>query len=118
METKTIIEIDAAGRALGRVATEAASALRGKNSLAFMRHLDPKVAVTVVNAKQLKIAPQKLTDKNYRRYTGYPGGLKSASLEQVIAKKGYAEPLRRAIKGMLPANKLRAKMLNNLTIHE
>ncbi len=115
---KKIYKIDAAGRALGRVATEAAIALRGKNQPNFERHLLSKVMVTITNARQVKITGTKLTGKIHSRYSGYPGGLSHLSLEQLIAKKGYAEPLRLAIYGMLPSNKLRAKMMNNLTITE
>lgn len=110
------IIIDAAGRALGRVASEVAVALRGKLSPSFTRHELPPVRVRVVNAGQLSIRPAKLKSDTLKRYSGYPGGLKQPSLGEVIAKKGVAEPLRRAIKGMLPANKLRPKLLAKLKI--
>jgi large subunit ribosomal protein L13 len=115
---KSNITIDAKGRTIGRVATEVAMALRGKNKPTFERHIDPNVAVSIINASQIKIDPRKLVSKEYKRYSGYPGGLNMMSLEKTIAKKGFAEPLRLAVKGMLPSNKLRSKLLNNLTIHE
>jgi large subunit ribosomal protein L13 len=115
---KKIYKIDAAGKVLGRVATEAAIALRGKDQPNFERYILSQVAVTITNASQVKITGTKLTSKIHSRYSGYPGGLSHLSLEQLIAKKGYAEPLRLAIYGMLPNNKLRAKMMNNLTITE
>jgi large subunit ribosomal protein L13 len=113
-----LVTIDAKDQPIGRVATKIANALRGKDSPSFERHVLPDVKVTVVNASKLKIDERKLESKSYKRYSGYPGGLKTRTLKQSIEKKGYAEPLRHAIKGMLPANKLRAKILNNLTINE
>lgn len=118
METNKKIIIDAAGRSIGRVATEAAIALRGKDKPDFERHILSNAVVVIENASKVKITGDKLASQIHARYTGYPGGLKHLSLEQVIAKKGYAEPLRLAIYGMLPANKLRSRMMTNLTITE
>ncbi len=113
-----VITIDAKGRSLGRVASEAAVALRGKLSPAFERHVAPKQKVVVINASQMKLSlhKQKTTDKV--RYSGYPGGLRTLTWEQIIAKKGYAEPLRVAIEGMLSRTRLRPAMMTNLTITE
>lgn len=116
--TKEIYKIDADGKILGRVASEAAKALRGKMSPSFTRHLNPNLVVEIVNAGKMKISPTKLQAKTYARYSGYPGGLKFPSLGLVASKHGLAEPLRAAIKGMLPANKLRARLLINLDINE
>ncbi|MEK7650482.1 MAG: 50S ribosomal protein L13 [Patescibacteria group bacterium] len=113
-----IYKIDATGRVLGRVASEVAMILRGKTDPNFLRHVAPNTRVEISNASKMKLATPKLKAKTYARYTGYPGGLKLPSLEQVIAKKGYSEPLRLAIKGMLPRNKLRAKFMTKLTISE
>lgn len=110
--------IDATGKILGRVASEAAKVLRGKDEPSFERHILNTTKVQIVNASKLKLDPKKLISSDYVRYTGYPGGLKQLKLQQLIAKKGYSEPLRLAIYGMLPANKLRAKLMNNLTISE
>lgn len=110
--------IDAKGRVLGRIASEAAVALRGKNDPNFERHILTSVKVKILNAAKMKIAPAKKVSKDYVHYSGYPGGLRHESLGQAIAKSGYAEPLRRAIYGMLPNNRLRAKMMTNLTIEE
>ena len=116
--TKQTYEIDATGKILGRVASGAAAILRGKNKVTFARHILNTTLVKITNASKLKILPAKRVGKIHTRYTGYPGGLKHLSLEKMIAKKGYSEPLRLAIYGMLPANKLRAKLMNNLTITE
>ncbi|MBI2097838.1 MAG: 50S ribosomal protein L13 [Candidatus Vogelbacteria bacterium] len=114
----SIITIDAAGQALGRVASRAAAVLRGKTSASFERHILPSVRVKVINAAQIKIAPSKFTGKIYKRYSGYPGGLRSESLEAKLARRGAAEVFRLAIKRMLPNNKLRARLLKNLSIED
>lgn len=108
--------IDAKGRTLGRIATEAATLLRGKNKPTFERNIAPKVKVTIINAAEAKIPAKKTLDKYYKHYSGYPGGMKYQTLEQVIAKKGVKEALRHAVFGMLPINKLRPIMIKNLTI--
>lgn len=113
METYTI---DAQGRKLGRVASEAALLLRGKTTPNYKAYVQPQVKVHIKNAEKLDLSEKKLKDKIYTRYTGYPGGLKEQTLEEVIAKKGYEEAIRKAIYGMLPANKLRKGMLKNLNI--
>lgn len=116
--TKTVYEINAEGKALGRVASMAALALRGKNQPTFQRHILPKVEVKIVNASKLAISTAKRQNHMRKRYSGYPGGLKEISWQELITKKGYAEPLRLAIKGMLPANRLRPEIMKNLHITE
>ncbi len=113
-----IITIDAKGESLGRVASRAAMALRGKTSPAFQRHLDPGQKVAVINVAQLNLTVKKQKETTKVRYSGYPGGLRTLSWEQIIAKKGWSEPLRLAIQGMLPRNRLRSKLMTNLTITE
>lgn len=113
MESYTI---DASGKVLGRVASEAAVALRGKRRPDFERHRLPSVRVNIVNASKIKLSETKRKSKIYYHYSGWPGGLKLRTLESLIEKKGYAEPLRLALKGMLPANKLRSRLLKNVTI--
>jgi len=112
------VTIDATGKAIGRVASEAAVALRNKNSAEFERHLTPAVKVSIINASLMDVSNKKKKTKVYHHYSGYPGGLKEETLEHVIDKKGYREALLRAIKGMLPDNKLRAVAMKNLTITE
>ncbi|MAZ40925.1 50S ribosomal protein L13 [bacterium] len=108
--------IDAQDRQLGRVASEAALLLRGKTTPDFKANVAPKVKVHVVNASKLNITERKAKGKVYTRYTGYPGGLREQTLEELIAKKGHGEAVRKAVYGMLPGNKLRKEMLKNLTI--
>src|SRR3989344_9582263 len=104
-------QIDASGLSLGRVASRAAALLRGKSEPAFERHLPSRVEVTVLNAAKIKLPAKKQVQKIYRTYTGYPGGLKSEKLETMISRHGYAEPVRLAVKGMLPNNRLRREWL-------
>ncbi len=111
-------EINAENRTLGRVATEAAMALMGKDKPTYQPNKISGSKVKIVNASKLKITAQRMAGKEYKRYSGYPGGLKSASMAQVIAKKGYSEILIKAIKGMIPRNRLQNDRMKNLTISE
>ena len=110
--------IDAKGKALGRVASEAAHLLLGKNTVTFTKNLTAQVTVTIENASKLSISEKKQDQKEYLRYSGYPGGLKTATLKEVAAKKGYSEILRKAIRGMLPKNRLQALRMKNLIVIE
>lgn len=109
--------IDASGKRLGRVASEAAMLLLGKDSPTFKRHIAANVHVTIENASKLEITDTKMKDTVYTRYTGYPGGLRKVSMEKLAQTKGYEEVLRKAIYGMLPGNKLRNERMKNLTIN-
>ncbi len=109
--------IDATGKRLGVVATEAARILQGKDTPDFARHLVESVTVTIVNAAKLNI-PEKKKAEIYQTYSGYPGGLRSETLVHLGKRRGYAEVLRRTIGGMLPGNKLKKPMLKNLIITE
>ena len=108
--------IDAKGKKIGRVATEAAHHLMGKDSTDFARNKVAEVTVEIVNASQVDIHPKKFVQKEYKSFSGYPSGLKHTKLQDVIAKKGYEEVLKTAVRGMLPGNKLRPIILKNLTI--
>lgn len=108
--------IDASGKKIGRVATEAAFALMGKNSPSYTPNAMPSTAVTITGANALDISTKKATEKTYRHFTGYPSGQKVYSLEKVVADKGAAEVLRHAVRGMLPSNKLRDRRMKLLTI--
>jgi large subunit ribosomal protein L13 len=99
-------EVDVAGKTLGRVATEIAQLLVGKNKTYFVRHLDCGDFVNVKNASKIKVTGKKETDKIYSRYSGYPGGIRNVSLKE-IQKKNPNEIIRHAVYGMLPNNKLR-----------
>lgn len=98
-------EVDARGQVLGKVATKVATLLVGKQKPYFVRHLDCGDYVTVLNAKDVVLTGKKWTKKKYTRYSGYPGGLKTATAQEVMAKKP-TEVVRHAILGMLPKNKL------------
>lgn len=110
--------IDAARRSPGRVATEIAVLLMGKNRTDFAKNKIPDVEVEVVSAGSMRLNQNKMRDKRYARHSLYPGGLTLESMAHVVEKKGAREVLRRAVYGMLPKNKLRAKMMNNLKISE
>lgn len=110
--------IDAKGRKLGRVSSEAAVFLMGKNKADFQKNLVADAKVKIENASKMDINAKKLETKEYKTYSGYPGGLKTKKMSQVVDKKGFAETLRNSIYGMLPSNKLRAKLMKNLIITE
>lgn len=112
-----MIEIDAKNKALGRVASQAAKILMGKNKADFKNHVVKTEGVHIVNASKIKL-PAKRIEKEYKRYSGYPGGLKSETMEMIIAKKGYTEIFKKAINGMIPANRLRNERMKNLKITE
>lgn len=119
-ETKTKkIEytIDATGKRLGIVATEAATYLIGKNLPTFAKNVAPDVLVTIENAAQLDI-PEKRKKDIYQSYSGYPGGRREETLEHLGERLGYAEVVRRTVKGMLPKNKLQTVRMKNLVVTE
>lgn len=109
---------DASGRSLGRVASDAAQALLGKKSPQYVQNKVLPVTVTITNAKKLLLTEKRTKQKEYTRYTGYPGGLRTANLEMLIDKKGVAEAIRKAVDGMLPRNKLRKERMKRLTIND
>ncbi len=108
----------AENKRIGRIATQAAVYLMGKNLVDFKRNAIPQIVVEIKNTSKALIDEKKKTQKTYSRYSGHPGGLKQPRMEQVVGKKGYSELFREAVSGMLPKNKLRAKMLKNLMITE
>ncbi|OGG76482.1 50S ribosomal protein L13 [Candidatus Kaiserbacteria bacterium RIFCSPLOWO2_01_FULL_55_19] len=110
--------IDATDRTLGRVASEAASALLGKKSVHFAKNQALPIKVTVENAGKMHLPARRVEGKVYTRYTGYPGGLYSMSMKEMIAKKGIAEVLKKTIDGMIPRNKLRTPRMKNLIVTE
>ena len=112
------IVFDAEGKKLGRLATEVAVHLMGKDLPEFARNTIPERIVEVINVSKLDITDKKKKEKEYKRYSGYPGGLKSRTMEEVIEKKGYGEVFEKAVYGMLPGNKLRPRMMKNLVIKE
>ena len=107
---------DAEGQVLGRLASRIASVLRGKNSAGYSPHLDAGDFVVVVNAANVKLTGKKLTDKEYIRHTGWPGGIRRASAAEVLAK----DPTRlihEAVEGMLPKNRLGRKLATKLKVY-
>ncbi len=110
--------IDAADNTLGRVSSRAARLLLGKHRPDYAPHTVAPVQVTVINARKLRISPNQLRDKVYLSYSGYPGGQKVRTMAKMIEKKGYREVVRRAVYGMLPANRLRARLMKQLVIEE
>jgi large subunit ribosomal protein L13 len=110
--------IDAKGKKLGRVASQAASLLIGKDSTDFRRNVVPKTEVIIVNAGGLDLNEKKLDQKKYKRYSGYPGGLKEEVMRHKLARRGIAEIVKQTVYGMLPKNKLRSRMIKNLKVSE
>ena len=107
--------VDASGKTLGRLATEVARRLRGKHKPEYTPHVDTGDYIVVVNAKDVHVTGNKLSDKMYHRYTGYIGNLKSASLEDML-EKSPEKVIQLAVKGMMPRNPLGRQMLRKLKI--
>lgn len=110
--------IDATGKSLGRVASDAAQALLGKKSVKYVQNKVLPVTVTITNAKKLRLQEKKVQQKTYLRYTGYPGGLRSTSMTEFIEKKGISEVMRKTVDGMLPRNKLRKERMKRLIVKD
>ena len=114
--TPVTYTIDATDRTLGRVASEAAHALLGKRSAQYAQNLAMPMKVVIENASKLHLPSRRTAGKVYTHYTGYPGGLRSITMKELIAKKGIEEVVRVTVDGMLPRNKLRAPRMKNLVI--
>ncbi len=110
--------LDAQNKKMGRLASEIARILQGKDGASYARNTHPKQEVKVINVSKMDIPPAKMRQKTYSHHTEYPGGFRRQTLEAVVVKKGYGEALRKAVRGMLPDNKLRAQMLKLLTLEE
>lgn len=108
--------VNAESKILGRLASEIANLLRGKNKPEFTPNVDMADEVVVINAAKVKITGKKLKEKKYQRYSGYPGGKKEVDLETMLSKKPE-EVIRHAVKGMLPHNPLGRKMLKKLKVY-
>jgi large subunit ribosomal protein L13 len=113
---KKWVVVDVEGRALGRVATEIAIILRGKNKPGFTPHMDTGDNVIVINAEKVTLSGKKMTDKQYFRHTGYPGGVKLTTPEEIL-EKNPTQLLTKAVKGMLPKNSLGRELLRNLRVY-
>ncbi|MDQ3244782.1 MAG: 50S ribosomal protein L13 [bacterium] len=110
--------VDAEGKTLGRLATEIAMKLMGKDSPSFERNMYTGSPVSVVNASKINITPKKLESLQHLRYSGYPGGLRTTKGTETKEKKGMRELVRFAVERMLPKNKLQREMMKHLTVTE
>jgi large subunit ribosomal protein L13 len=108
--------VDAEGQTLGRLATQIAEVLRGKRKPTYTPHVDTGDFVVVVNAEKVVVTGSKRTQKIYYRHSGYPGGIKSRTFDEMIEKKPE-DVIRLAVKGMLPKNRLARKQLTKLKVY-
>jgi large subunit ribosomal protein L13 len=108
--------VDAEGQTLGRLATRIADTLRGKDKPQFTPHVDTGDFVVVVNAEKVAVTGKKLDDKMYHRHSGYPGGLRSRTLREQLERRPE-EVIRKAVKGMLPRNRLGRAQIRKLKIY-
>lgn len=106
---------DAENKVLGRLATEVAKVLSGRNNIDYVPHIDSGDFVVIINASKVRVTGKKETDKIYHKFSGYPGGISSISFKDLI-KKDPAKVIQNAVYGMLPKNKLRDKMMLRLNI--
>lgn len=110
--------IDATNKKIGRVAQEAAMILMGKDSPMYEANIVTTEGVHIINASKADISEKKKKEKEYKWFTGYPSGLKTRSMNEMLEKRGVEEIYRKAIMGMLPKNRLRAQMIKKLKISE
>jgi large subunit ribosomal protein L13 len=108
--------VDATGKTLGRLATQIADILRGKRKPEYTPHVDVGDFVIVVNAERISVTGNKRQEKRYYRHSGYPGGLRSRTLEEMLARRPE-EVIRLAVKGMLPRNRLARAQLRKLKVY-
>ena len=114
---KEWVLVDAEGEILGRLASKVAMMLRGKHKPEFTPHVDCGDNVIVINAEKVVLSGNKMADKVYISHSGYPGGQKVINAEALLKKKPYAL-VEKAVKGMLPKNRLGSKLFNNLYVFE
>lgn len=117
MTTPAIHDIDATNQSLGRMASRIAVLLRGKDQPSFQPHLAPSSKVVVRNLDKIVFKGTKATSTIYYRHSGYPGGIRERTLEQLWAQSPE-KVLRLAVRGMLPPNRQRDRMLRNLTVQK
>ena len=108
--------VDASGQTLGRLATQIAEALRGKRKPEYTPHIDTGDFVIVVNAEKISVTGAKRTEKLYHRHSGYPGGMRTRTLNDMLERRPE-EVIRLAVKGMLPRNRLARKQLTKLKVY-
>jgi large subunit ribosomal protein L13 len=110
------VVVDAEGKTLGRLATRIADTLRGKHKPEYTPHCDTGDFVVVVNAAKIRVTGNKLNDKIYYRHSGYPGGLRSRTLAEMLERQPE-EVVRKAVRGMLPRNRLARQQLTKLKVY-
>lgn len=115
---KEWVVVDATGHSLGRLASEIAKILRGKHKASFTPHVDCGDNVIVINAEKAVLTGAKMTERVYLSNSGYPGGQKQMTPERMIKVRGWEALYRKVVKGMLPKNRLGAKLINNLYVYE
>jgi large subunit ribosomal protein L13 len=108
--------VDATGKTLGRLATQVANALRGKRKPEYTPHVDVGDFVIVVNAEKVAVTGRKREEKLYRRHSGYPGGLRTRTLNDMLERRPE-EVIRLAVRGMLPRNRLGRAQLRKLKVY-
>jgi large subunit ribosomal protein L13 len=108
--------VDADGKTLGRLATQIASVLRGKTKPTYTSHVDVGDFVIVVNAEKIRVTGNKREKKRYWRHSGYPGGIRSQTLGDLLERRPE-EVIRRAVKGMLPRNRLARQQITKLKVY-
>ena len=113
---KQCLLVDAEGETLGRLASKVAKLLRGKHKPSFTPHVDCGDNVVIINAEKVHLTGNKWEDKTYQRYTGYPGGQRETTASELLAKQPE-RIVEKAVKGMLPKNKLGAELFRNLKVN-
>jgi large subunit ribosomal protein L13 len=114
----TTYTIDAKDRVLGRVASEAAKLLMGKTTPDYSANKVADVKVNIINTKMTKMTEKRMNETLHENYSGHPGGFKRVPNAEILVKKGWKNLYEMAVSGMLPSNKLKPKMMKNLTITE
>jgi len=113
---RTWVVVDAEGKTLGRLATQIADLLRGKRKPTYTPHVDVGDFVVIVNAEKIRVTGKKLSDKRYWRHSGYPGGIRSRTLSEMLDRQPE-EVIRKAVKGMMPRNRLSRQQLTKLKVY-
>ena len=114
--TRDWFVVDASDKVLGRLAAEVARRLRGKHKTIYTPHVDTGDYIVVVNVEKLRVTGNKAQDKKYYRHTGFPGGIREITAEKLLASKPE-DVIRKAVKGMLPKNKLGRQMFKKLKVY-
>jgi large subunit ribosomal protein L13 len=110
--------IDAQGKMVGRIASEAAHILMGKNNPTFEKNTASSNRVRIINAGKAVVSEKKQEEVTYARYSGYPGGFKEDKMSDIIAKNGVRDIIERAVHGMIPNNKLKKEVMKHLVVSE